>query len=50
MTEYFSVRETGPVPRVNEEIDLTIWNGIFSLINSRIEDTSLAKEPARLSG
>ena len=42
MTEYFSDRETGPIPRVKEEIDRTIWNGILSLISSRINDASLA--------
>ena len=42
MTEYFSDRETGQVPRIKEEIDRSIWDGILSLINSRISDASLA--------
>ena len=44
MTEYFSDRETGPAPRVNDEIDQTIWNGILSFIENRIKDGSLAHD------
>ena len=44
MTEYFSDRESGPAPRVNDEIDQTIWNGILSLIENRINDGSLAHD------
>ena len=43
MTEYFSDRETGPVPRVKEEIDRTIWNGILSFIDVLIDNGSLAQ-------
>ena len=44
MTEYFSDRETGPAPRVNDEIDQITWNGILSLIENRINDGSLAHD------
>lgn len=44
MTEYFSDRETGHVPRLKEEIDQGSWDGLLSLINSRINDGSLAHE------
>lgn len=44
MTEYFSDRETGPAPRVKEDIDQAVWNGILSLIENRINDGSLARD------
>ena len=40
-TEYFSDREMGARPRIEEHIELAAWGGIVSLINSRISDGSL---------
>ena len=37
---YFSDRELGPLPRVEEEISPIAWSGIFGAIQSRIADTS----------
>ena len=42
MREYFSDREFGPKPRIEEEINKAVWNGIMSLIQNRITDGSLA--------
>lgn len=37
---YFSDRELGPPPRVEEEISPSAWGGIFATIQSRIADNS----------
>ena len=37
---YFSDRELGPPPRVEEEISPSAWSGIFGAIQSRIADIS----------
>ena len=37
---YFSDRELGPRPRVEEEISPSAWSGIFGTIQSRIADNS----------
>ena len=37
-TAYFSDRELGPLPRVEEEISPSAWSGIFGTIQSRIAD------------
>ena len=39
-TAYFSDRELGPRPRVEEEISPSAWGGIFATIQSRIADNS----------
>jgi hypothetical protein len=38
---YFSEREEGPKPRVNERITEPAWGGIVAAIITRIEDNSL---------
>jgi hypothetical protein len=40
MDFYFSDREKGPRPRVEEEISQAAWGGIISIIRSRIVDAS----------
>jgi hypothetical protein len=40
MNDYFSDREKGPRARVNDKIDERVWNGIWALIDSRINDGS----------
>lgn len=40
---YFSEREHGESPRVNREISPTVWGGISSLIQGRINDGSFGK-------
>lgn len=44
MADYFSDRETGPVPRTTEEIGDTVWGGIYSVIESYILRGSFARE------
>lgn len=38
--DYFSDRELGPTPRVNEDIGLEAWGGIVSIIDNLIHDGS----------
>jgi hypothetical protein len=40
MSQYFSDREKGARPRINEEISESSWGGIISVINARIADSS----------
>lgn len=40
MPRYFSDREQGSRPRTVEEIDNGVWDGLFALIQSRINDGS----------
>ena len=40
---YFSEREHGESPRINHEISPTVWGGISSLIQRRIDDGSFGK-------
>ena len=42
MTDYFSDRQFGTNPRIEENIDKVAWAGILSLIQVRIDDGSLA--------
>ena len=42
MMTYFSDRESGPQEPVHEEIEQTVWRGILSLIQTRVNDGSLA--------
>ena len=42
MTDYFSDRQLGSNPRIEEKIDKVTWQGILSLIQIRIDDGSLA--------
>ena len=42
MTDYFSDRQFGSNPRIEEKIDKIAWDGILSLIQIRIDDGSLA--------
>ena len=42
MMTYFSDREFGPQEPVNEEIKQIVWQGILSLIQTRVSDGSLA--------
>ena len=42
MTDYFSDRQFGPNPRIEEKIDQVAWDGILSLIQIKIDDGSLA--------
>ena len=42
MTDYFSDRQFGSNPRIEEKIDKVAWDGILSLIQIRIDDGSLA--------
>ena len=42
MTTYFSDREFGPKPAVEEVIDGVVWQAILSLIDTRVNDGSLA--------
>ena len=42
MTDYFSDRQFGSNPRIEEKIDQVAWAGILSLIQIRIDDGSLA--------
>ena len=42
MTTYFSDREFGPEPRVEEGIDGVVWQAILSLIETSVNDGSLA--------
>ena len=41
MTDYFSDREFGPKPKVEETIDEVVWQAILSLVETRIDDGSL---------
>lgn len=38
--EYFSDRENGPRPRMNEEIPPTVWNGIVMIVDRALDDES----------
>lgn len=40
MPRYFSDREHGPRPRTVEEIGSDVWEGLFALIQSRVNDGS----------
>ena len=42
MTDYFSDRQIGSNPRIEETIDKVAWEGILSLIQIKIDDGSLA--------
>ena len=42
MTDYFSDRQFGSNPRIEEKIDQVAWDGILSLIQIKIDDGSLA--------
>ena len=42
MTDYFSDRQIGSNPRIEEKIDQVAWDGILSLIQIKIDDGSLA--------
>ena len=42
MTDYFSDRQFGPNPRIEEKIGKVAWDGILSLIQIKIDDGSLA--------
>ena len=42
MMDYFSDRQSGSNPRIEEKIDEIVWNGISSVIRTRIDDGSLA--------
>ena len=42
MTDYFSDRQFGSNPRIEEKIDKVAWDGILSLIQIKIDDGSLA--------
>ena len=42
MTDYFSDRQFGSNPRIEEKIGQGAWAGILSLIQIRIDDGSLA--------
>ena len=42
MTDYFSDRQFGPNPRIEEKIGKVAWDGILSLIQIKIDDVSLA--------
>ena len=42
MTTYFSDREFGPKPKVEEDIDGVVWQAILSLIDTKVNDGSLA--------
>ncbi len=42
MTTYFSDRELGPKPMVEETIGRVVWQAILSLIDTRVNDGSLA--------
>ena len=42
MTAYFSDREFGPKPMVEETIGKVVWQAILSLIETRVNDGSLA--------
>ena len=42
MTDYFSDRQIGSNPRIEEKIDQVAWDGILSLIQIRINNGSLA--------
>ncbi len=44
MTSYFSDRERGPSPRINEEITGDVWGGIISLIESCIRNDYFGEE------
>jgi hypothetical protein len=44
MAEYFSDRESGPVPRTTEQISDTAWGGLYSLIESHVARGSFARE------
>lgn len=41
MTDYFSDREFGPKPKVEETIGEVVWQTILSLVETRIDDGSL---------
>jgi hypothetical protein len=41
MSDYFSDRDQGPKSRTLEEISDTVWGGIYSVVNQRINDGSL---------
>ena len=40
---YFSEREHGELPKTNLEISSTVWGGISSLVQMRIDDTSFGE-------
>jgi hypothetical protein len=40
---YFSERERGPLPRVNEEVSENCWKGIAAAIQMRIDDGSFGR-------
>ena len=42
MTTYFSDREFGPKPMVEESVGSVVWQAILSLIETRVNDGSLA--------
>ncbi len=42
MTTYYSDREFGPKPAVEDAIDGVVWQAILSLIVTRVNDGSLA--------
>ena len=42
MTNYFSDREFGPKPMVQETVGRVVWQAILSLIETRVDDGSLA--------
>ena len=42
MTDYFSDRQFGPKPRVEEAVGKVVWHAILSLIETRMNDGSLA--------
>lgn len=41
--DYFSDRERGPIPRLNESIPGSAWGGIVAAVNSRIADGSFGR-------
>jgi len=40
MSDYFTDREYGPVARTSESIDSRLWRGLYSLIETRLDDGS----------
>lgn len=40
---YFSEREHGELPRTNLEISLAVWDGVSSLVQMRLDDTSFGE-------
>jgi hypothetical protein len=40
MSDYFTDREHGPVARTRESIDDRLWRGLYSLIETRLDDGS----------